>query len=111
VNRAPSYRPGTFTWAICPHCDGHGKRDNPAFSNGITSSEWAEWDCDERETYLSGAYDVVCRDCDGTGKVAEPIISRLTFTEKRALVEQRRRAEWRAGRDQEQRYRERFGEF
>jgi hypothetical protein len=57
-------------WAICDDCQGNGKCDHPAFSNGITSSEWEnEWDDDERDHYLSGRYDVACQPCKGTGKV------------------------------------------
>lgn len=89
-------RAGQYRWAICAQCDGHGTRDNPAFSNGITSSEWSEWDPDERETYFSGAYDVPCGDCSGSGKVVLPIVSALPFSERRRLVEARREAHWRA---------------
>ena len=86
-----------FNWAICGCCDGHGKVDHPAFSNGFTGSEWAEA-CQEyddagesfAERYLSGAYDVPCHECGGTGKVKVPNIAALTFAEKRELVEQRR---------------------
>lgn len=31
-----------YQWAICECCEGEGRVENPAFSNGITSSEWAE---------------------------------------------------------------------
>ncbi len=58
-------------WAICPNCNGNGQHDHPAFSNGITSSEWAEWDDDDREHYMNGRYDVQCQDCEGSGKVLE----------------------------------------
>jgi hypothetical protein len=59
-------------WAICDHCEGNGKCDNPAFSNGITSSEWEDdWDDYSREMYFSGAYDVSCHICHGSGKVLE----------------------------------------
>ena len=94
----PQYRPlslapGKFHWAICDCCEGSGSSDHPAFSNGITSSEWQEWDEDEREGYLRGRYDVPCAECGGSGKVQIPIISALSFAEKRALVEARRREE------------------
>lgn len=52
--------------ALCERCNGEGKHDHPAFSNGITSSEWdgPEWD-DSREAYMRGAYDVICEVCRG----------------------------------------------
>jgi RecJ-like exonuclease len=81
-----------FRWAICDCCEGHGKVGHPAFSNGITSSEWAEWDYQDRENYMSGLYDVPCADCRGSGKVKVPDVAAMTFAEKRELVEQRRNA-------------------
>lgn len=81
-----------WRWAICDCCDGHGKRDNPAFSNGITSSEWhEEWDDDERQSYLGGVYDVTCGDCRGLGKMQVPIVSALPYSVRREMVEERRR--------------------
>lgn len=74
-------------WVICPRCEGNGKHDHPAFANGITSSEFAEWDDDERETYRSGGYDVTCDECHGSGKVRVP--DREVATEaERALIDQ-----------------------
>lgn len=90
-------RPGTYRWAICDCCEGSGTRDNPAFSNGITSSEWHdEWDADDRESYLAGAYDVPCTDCAGSGKVKTPIVGNLTWAERRQLVEERRQERYAA---------------
>lgn len=80
-------------WVICEHCRGEGKLDNPAFSNGITSSEWAdEWDEDSRADYMAGRYDVPCTDCSGSGKLREPDVSQMTFAQKRLVVEHRREA-------------------
>ncbi len=78
-----------FKWAICGCCEGHGKVDNPAFSNGITSSEWEQWGDEDRASYLSGLYDVPCPDCRGSGKIKVPDVAAMTFTEKRELVLQR----------------------
>jgi len=51
---------------VCPECEGHGKVDHPAFSDGITASEWEEdWDYEDRENYMNGLYDVVCPECNG----------------------------------------------
>jgi hypothetical protein len=58
-------------WIICHRCEGEGTVDHPAFSNGITSSEWAEWDDDERQDYMRGVYDVPCPECRGAGKVKD----------------------------------------
>lgn len=101
-----------FTWKICERCDGNGKHDHPAFSNGITSSEWAEWDDDDRSAYMGGVYDVPCSECGGRGSVKVHNIAALTFAEKRVLVEQRRVARWnaedRATRERECQFTERF---
>ncbi len=59
-------------WELCERCDGDGSVDHPAFSNGITSSEWEEWDDDDRDNYMSGRYDVICPCCKGDGKVLVP---------------------------------------
>lgn len=86
-------------WAICHCCDGNGRLDNPAFSNGITSSEWHdEWDADERRSYLRGDYDVDCTECGGSGKVRVPDVARMTFAQKRQVTlvrrEERQQAQW-----------------
>lgn len=59
-------------WDVCPNCDGHGKVDHPAFSNGWTAYDRAE-DPDGFEAYMAGAYDVACPVCKGrtTIKVAD----------------------------------------
>lgn len=57
-------------WEICARCEGDGHHSNPAIDgNGITQSEWAEWEADEREAYMSGRYDIGCKDCGSTGKL------------------------------------------
>ncbi len=89
-------------WAICAGCEGNGKVENPAFSNGFTSEEWSEM-CEDRhddgETaasrYLSGIYDVLCGGCKGNGKVREPDFQAMPRPERRAYVQflRRQRAE------------------
>src|SRR3954470_11668333 len=58
-------------WEICDTCIGEGKhsRGVEGDGGGITSSEWAEWDAEERDTYVSGGYDRRCDDCQGSGKI------------------------------------------
>jgi RecJ-like exonuclease len=56
-------------WEICEECQGEGHHARHIDSNGITGSEWAEYDDEERATYMSGGYDRVCGCCDGSGKV------------------------------------------
>ena len=90
-----------YEWIICERCRGHGMVDHPAFSNGITSSEWAdEWDEDSREAYLAGVYDVPCKACEG-GRVRQPIIAALSFAQKRELVLARREEAWQTRRERE----------
>lgn len=51
---------------VCSRCNGHGIHTNPNIDgNGITSSEWSEWEPEEKESYLSGKYDVSCEVCSG----------------------------------------------
>lgn len=40
-----------FRWVICYCCEGHGKVDNPSFSDGFTGSEWNELDDEFRDEY------------------------------------------------------------
>lgn len=54
-------------WEICGLCRGNGKHSHDL--GAITSSEWEEWDYDERDTYMSGGYDRTCEDCNGSGKI------------------------------------------
>ena len=62
-----------FLWEVCETCNGKGSHVNPSIdSHGITSSEWAEWDEDEREGYFRGRYDVTCYECNGLRVVPEP---------------------------------------
>lgn len=81
-------------WAICPECEGDGHVENPAFSNGFTSSEFYELFDDEqsREDYFAGAFDVCCPECKGSGKVREPKVSACNYAQKRILVKARKEA-------------------
>lgn len=79
-------------YEVCGRCKGHGTHDHPAFSNGFTSSEWAEMDQDSRDNYMSGAYDVMCTECDGQRVVLVPDFDNMT-DELREIVEAEERAE------------------
>lgn len=57
-------------WEICPECNGEGKHSHAVDGNGITSSEWEEWDDEDREFYFRGGYDKICEVCHGSGKIA-----------------------------------------
>lgn len=102
---------GLWKFAICHRCEGHGTVDHPAFSNGITGEEWAEWDPEDRQAYLDRRYDVPCGECRGSGKVKVPDVRAMTFAQRRLLVLERRdlheraryEAEWRRERDMEAR--------
>lgn len=51
---------------VCNRCLGFGTHVDPNIdSNGITESEWAEWDRDDQDSYLNGEYDVTCQECGG----------------------------------------------
>ncbi len=77
---------------VCGRCRGEGKHDHPAFSNGITSSEWAEWDADEREDYRRGVYDVPCEVCHGL-RVVDVIDEEVLERRDPALLEALRKHE------------------
>ncbi|QLG96601.1 hypothetical protein HZF02_32235 (plasmid) [Pseudomonas yamanorum] len=79
-------------WVICNCCEGNGKVENPAFSNGFTSSEWHDMHEDEQANYMAGDYDVHCQDCNGLGRLQVPHVALMTFAEKRLLVSERRTA-------------------
>ena len=96
-------RPGQYHLVICDRCQGHGKHDHPAFSNGFTSDEWERMDYEERDDYLSGVYDVQCEECSGAGRLAEPLPGRLDFGQLRELARLRRRQRWHAEAVAEQR--------
>ncbi len=59
-------------FVVCSTCKGAGAHVNPSIDgNGITASEWRDdWDPEERETYMSGGYDVQCFECHGQRVVA-----------------------------------------
>lgn len=73
-------------WVICGACNGDGHVCHPAFENGITHSEMAEWHDDEIRHYFAGEYDVNCEKCNATGKVKILDPSRMTFAQKRQAV-------------------------
>lgn len=55
-------------FSLCPRCRGVGSHVNPSIDgHGITSEEWngPDWSEDEKETYMSGGYDVACHRCAG----------------------------------------------
>jgi hypothetical protein len=74
---------------VCGTCDGKGVHVNPSIdAHGITSSEWAEWDYDDRESYFSGGYDVQCAECKGVRVVPVPDESKAN----KAILEEIERA-------------------
>lgn len=74
-------------WQICHECHGEGKHSHAIDGNGITSSEWEEWDYEEQETYMSGGYDRTCEVCHGEGKVLEDNLDAMNAAD-RAILEQ-----------------------
>lgn len=60
---------------VCQTCGGFGKYVNPSIdAHGIGAEEWAtEWDEEERERYMSGAYDIECASCEGRRVVPVPL--------------------------------------
>lgn len=54
-------------YEVCYRCDGGGTHVNPNIDgHGISAEEWHnDWDEEERELYMAGAYDVSCEECNG----------------------------------------------
>lgn len=85
-------------WIICPCCNGNGRVENSAFSNGFTSTEWAEMahdfdnqdETNAQQHYLRGDYDQACEDCEQSGKLRVPDVYSMTFAEKRVFAAVRR---------------------
>jgi hypothetical protein len=66
-------------YVVCSRCQGHGHHSNPSIDgNGITQSEWAEWDDEEKEMYFSGGYDVTCYECNGKRVVEDVDVAMLS---------------------------------
>lgn len=65
-------------YEVCSRCNGEGHHTNPSIDgNGITASEWAEWDDEDKENYMSGVYNVACYECSGKRVVKVVDESRL----------------------------------
>lgn len=79
-------------WEICATCQGNEKHSRAVDDNGITGSEWAEWDQDEREAYKAGAYDRPCEDCRGSGKIQVTDYNKLD-EQTLKLVEEKEQAD------------------
>jgi hypothetical protein len=87
-------------WEICQRCEGDGHHSNPSIDgNGITSSEWAEWDDEEKDTYMSGGYDIPCEaKCSG-GKALVVDTENLNDEQKKDYNQELKThvyAEWKA---------------
>jgi hypothetical protein len=66
-------------YEVCDRCGGEGTHTNPAIDgNGITASEWAEWDYEDRENYMNGVYDVTCEECNGANVILCPDYDMMT---------------------------------
>ena len=76
-------------WAICHECRGNGQHAHAIDGDGITSDEWDQWEPDEQEAYMSGHYDRRCEVCNGSGKVAEPILEQCNEEQREAVEAQR----------------------
>lgn len=95
---------------VCSRCDGFGTHVDPNIDgNGITASEWEEWDQEDRESYMDGEYDVTCEECSGDKVVMVPDVSLCSSEQKEQLrlydKQQEHKAQW----DAEDRYVARMG--
>lgn len=67
---------------VCGVCSGKGSHVNPSIDdNGITAEDWdRDWSYEDREAYMSGAYDVQCYGCHG--KRVIPVIDEMRLTKE-----------------------------
>lgn len=87
---------------VCGRCDGHGTHTNTSIDgNGITSSEWAEWDPEEQESYMNGEYDVTCEKCHGSNVVLVPDPAAMSADQKVILSQWEKQENERAASDAE----------
>jgi hypothetical protein len=67
----------TDKWIICPACRGEGTCVNPNIdANGLSAEDFAD-DPDFADDYMSGAYDVTCAACHGSGKIKQSHVKTL----------------------------------
>lgn len=65
-------------WIICPVREGEGTTVNPNIdAHGLSAKDFAE-DPDFLEAYMSVAYDITCRGCDGRRVVSPGRTSKLS---------------------------------
>lgn len=63
-------KPDRSPWIICPECSGEGK--SSAYLGSFTREDIErDWDPDDWQEYLDGAYDRPCNVCRGTGKLRQ----------------------------------------
>lgn len=69
---------------VCDTCNGRGHHVNPAIDgNGITASEMDELGDEFFESYIHGAYDVPCHECEGTRVIVVPDLHRCSDDQSR----------------------------
>ncbi len=59
-----------FRYCVCDTCAGRGKHVNPSVDAGGADTE--DWDEEDFERYMGGAYDVACYECKGRGLTPVP---------------------------------------
>lgn len=73
----------TPRYVVCPKCEGVGRVDNPAFSNGFTGDDYVQ-DPDFFEDYMAGHYDVACPLCLGNKVTTRKEINKFNKTRDEA---------------------------
>lgn len=58
-------RRGKGYYEVCDLCEGEGRHSHAIDGDGISTSSELWQDDDFRESYLSGAYDKTCEQCNG----------------------------------------------
>lgn len=65
-----------YTWKICGHCEGEGT--SSSYLGAFTWDELREQGDEFIEEYFAGGYDRPCDCCEGSGKVPEVNLNKMT---------------------------------
>ena len=69
---------------VCERCEGEGSHVNPNIDGHGLTQEDLERDPEFKQNYLSGAYDIECKDCKGDRVVDVIDIESLSYEDKEA---------------------------
>lgn len=78
---------------VCPGCDGHGTRANPAFDGMPVHPDAFDGDYEDMREFMSeyttrgGMYDVACWECNGKRVVPQPCACRRCEDDRQEIAD------------------------